>query len=390
MAFNALREFWKHEAAGGFILFFAAVLAVVFQNSALQPFYTGLQHLPVNVLGKELTLVHWVNDLFMALFFLVVGMEIKREIVEGELSTRSQLVLPLLGAVGGMGLPALVYLFFNNTDPVEIRGWAIPAATDIAFALGVIAAFGSRVPVSLKVFLTTLAILDDLGAILIIAFFYSANLRPEYLGASLLVWVALYMLNRLGVKKITPFMLLGAVLWTTVYASGVHATLAGVALATTIPLHGATPEASPLRRLTHSLHGGVTFLVLPLFSFLNAGVSLSGFGLDILLSPVPLGIMLGLFLGKQFGVFVFCWFAIRMGWARRPSGSTWAQFYAVSILTGIGFTMSLFIGGLAFPDQRHAEMLRVGVISGSLLSMIAGAALLHFSLPEPKRKRRND
>lgn len=382
---EALKNFFKLEAAGGILLFIAALAAVIVENTGLQSWYEHLQHYPLAIGTISLSLVHWVNDLLMALFFLIVGMEIKREILEGELSSREQLIMPLLGAVGGMLLPALIYFYFTREDPSALRGWAIPSATDIAFAIGVVVLFGKRLPPSLKVFLAALAILDDLGAILVIAFVYTDSLSLSHLMFGFATLGCLFALTKSRVQHLAPYLLLGCVLWYFVYKSGVHATLAGVALALTIPLKSSSVNApSPVERLTHRLHPWVIFLVLPIFSFLNAGVSLSGFGLETLLAPIPLGITLGLFFGKQIGVFLFCWLAIKWGWGKLPEGSTTAQFYAVCIVTGIGFTMSLFIGGLAFGDVERGALVRVGVICGSVLSTVAGALLLHLTLPRTK------
>lgn len=382
MNINSLKDFWRHEAFGGVLLFIAAVVAVLLENLGFHNEYEALRHLELPFPGKHLSLIHFVNDALMALFFLVVGMEIKREILEGELSTRPRLMMPLIAAVGGMLAPALIFAFINMHDAEALRGWAIPAATDIAFAMGLLMLFGTRVPLSLKVFLTALAVLDDLGAIIIIALFYTSSLHWAYLIGALVIAGILFVINRMRVEHLMVYSVLGLLLWYCVFHSGIHATVAGVVLAFTIPLHAKDPKSAPaLERLTDLLHPPVTFLVLPLFSFLNAGVSFAGFSPDSLLSSIPLGIALGLFFGKQIGVFLFSALAIRFKFGERPSGSTWAQFYAVSVLTGIGFTMSLFIGGLSYDDAERLAQLRVGVIVGSLLSAIIGALLLHLSLP---------
>jgi NhaA family Na+:H+ antiporter len=386
MISNAIREFFKLESAGGVVLFLAALVAVVLVNSGYHESYTHLQHLPITIGPLSLSLLHWVNDGLMAIFFLIVGMEIKREILEGELSRREQLLLPLIGAIGGMLLPAFIYYLCARESPESLRGWAIPSATDIAFALGVLSLFGKRVPVSLKVFLTALAILDDLGAILIIAFFYTEGINASYLGFSASVFAVLLFLGRRGVKNLLPFMILGLFLWFFVFKSGIHATIGGVALALAIPIRGATENSkSPLEILSHLLHPWVTFAILPLFAFLNAGVSLAGFSVEVITAPIPLGILLGLFVGKQFGIFGFVCAAIKLGWGKLPERSTWLQLFAVCVLAGIGFTMSLFIGGLAFPDEYSGALVRVGVISGSLLSTLFGAILLRISLSKSKQ-----
>lgn len=380
---SALRDFLHSEAAGGIVLMVVAALALVVANSPAAPLYFGA--LKSYVLG--LSVLHWINDALMAVFFLLVGLEIKREMLDGQLSSWSRRVLPGFAALGGMIAPALIYVGFNLDAPESLRGWAIPTATDIAFALGVLSLLGSRVPASLKVFLTALAILDDLGAVIIIAVFYTAGLSGLYLGLAGATLVALIALNRLGVMRLAPYLLLGLALWYFTLKSGVHATLAGVALALTIPLtpSPAKPDStvSPLHRLEHGLHPYVAFLVIPIFGFANAGVSFAGLGLSTLAAPVPIGIMLGLFLGKQIGVFGFSWLAIRTGFADLPARASWAQFYGIALLCGIGFTMSLFIGLLAFPDSEALQsQTKIGVIAGSLLSGVSGWLLLRLAKPE--------
>ena len=380
---SALRDFLHSEAAGGIVLMVVAALALVVANSPAAPLYFGA--LKSYVLG--LSDLHWINDALMAVFFLLVGLEIKREMLDGQLSSWSRRVLPGFAALGGMIAPALIYVAFNLDAPESLRGWAIPTATDIAFALGVLSLLGSRVPASLKVFLTALAILDDLGAVIIIAVFYTAGLSGLYLGLAGATLVALIALNRLGVMRLAPYLLLGLALWYFTLKSGVHATLAGVALALTIPLtpSPAKPDStvSPLHRLEHGLHPYVAFLVIPIFGFANAGVSFAGLGLSTLAAPVPIGIMLGLFLGKQIGVFGFSWLAIRTGFADLPARASWAQFYGIALLCGIGFTMSLFIGLLAFPDSEALQsQTKIGVIAGSLLSGVSGWLLLRLAKPE--------
>ena len=362
-----------------------AALALAIAQSPLADAYFAAQHREL----AGLSLLHWINDGLMAVFFLVVGLEIKRELLDGQLSTWSRRVLPGVAALGGMAVPALLYLAFNGGDPETARGWAIPTATDIAFALGVLALLGSRVPVSLKVFLTALAILDDLGAVVVIALFYTGELSPVFLALAGGALAALALLNRFGVVALTPYLLLGAALWAFVLRSGVHATLAGVALALTIPLRP-TPGRpddphSPLHRLERGLHPWVAFGVLPLFGFANAGVSLAGVRADMLLAPLPLGIALGLFLGKQLGVFGAAWLAVRSGRAELPAHATWAQLYGIALLCGIGFTMSLFIGGLAFPGEAaRMDAAKLGVLCGSLVSGLVGWALLRVAPPEPR------
>jgi len=383
---SAFRRFLSNEAAGGIILMGVAFLAILIANSPAAPVYFAT--LNRYVLG--LSVLHWINDALMAVFFLLVGLEIKREFLDGQLSSWSRRALPGFAALGGMAAPALIYVAFNFGSPETLRGWAIPAATDIAFALGVLSLLGPRVPVSLKVFLTALAILDDLGAVIIIAVFYTADLNVYALFGALFVFGVLRAFNALGYQKLTPYLLLGAVLWFLVLKSGVHATLAGVALALTIPIKvspGAPDDAeSPLHRLEHALHPYVAFLIIPIFGFANAGVSFAGVGPSALLAPVPLGITLGLFIGKQIGVFGFAWAAIRSGLADLPANATWAQLYGISLLCGIGFTMSLFIGLLAFPSsQALQDATKIGVLAGSLIAGTIGWLILRFAPPERTR-----
>lgn len=359
---------------------FAAIIAA---NSPLSAFYFAT--LSRYVLG--LSILHWINDALMAVFFLLVGLEIKREFLDGQLSSWSRRALPGFAALGGMVAPALIYVALNVGSPETLRGWAIPAATDIAFALGVLSLLGRRAPISLKVFLTALAILDDLGAVIIIAVFYSADINVYALCGALFVLGILCALNVSGFQNLTPFLVLGAILWFLVLKSGVHATLAGVALALTIPLKAspAAPDAaaSPLHKLEHSLHPWVAFLVIPIFGFANAGVSFAGVGPSALLDPVPIGIALGLFIGKQIGVFGFAWLAIRAGLADLPANATWLQVYGVSLLCGIGFTMSLFIGLLAFPTSQFLQdETKIGVLAGSLLAGTIGWLILRFASSE--------
>ncbi|MEI9899287.1 MAG: Na+/H+ antiporter NhaA [Hyphomicrobium sp.] len=390
-------DFIRHEAASGVILLVAALLALLMENSPLSWLYSGLLETPVTIgigpfqLDKHL--LHWINDGLMAIFFFLVGLEIKRELLAGELSTRKQATLPIIAAFGGMLVPALIYTWFNWSDPVAVRGWAIPAATDIAFAVGVMALLGDRIPNPLKVFLLALAIIDDLGAIIIIAVFYTANLSMAALALAALGVAALVLLNRNGVLWLWAYVFVGVFIWLCVLRSGVHATLAGVVTALAVPMtvpKGATH--SPLQRAQEGLHPWVTFGVLPLFAFANAGVSLAGITLDKVVSSIPIGIALGLFLGKPIGIFLFSRIAIASGVADRPDGATWAQLFGVSILGGIGFTMSLFIGTLAFTDPILAAEVRIGVLVGSLASATVGFQLLRrlAEIEAMKRQTRDD
>ena len=362
----------------------SAVIALLVANSPLYPVYADILHRYV----AGLSVLHWVNDGLMAIFFLMVGLEIKREVLDGQLSTWSRRVLPGVAALGGMIVPALIYLAFNLGEAGHPNGWAIPSATDIAFALGVLSLLGPRVPPSLRIFLTALAIIDDLGAVLIIAFFYSGDLNVYALGGAAVVLIALVALNRLGVSRLLPYLLLGAILWFLTLQSGIHATLAGVALAFTIPLSAfsarAETEVSPLLKLEHGLQPWVNFLVVPVFGFANAGVSFAGLSLAAFVDPVPLGVALGLFLGKQLGVFAFSAAVIRMGWAELPKHASWLQLYGVGLLCGIGFTMSLFIGLLAFAsDPLLQDETKLGVLLGSLLSALAGAIVIKRACRDP-------
>ncbi len=383
---NTIRDFLRLESASGLLLVAATVFAMLVANSPLSSLYYALLDTPIDVrvgpleIAKPLLL--WINDGLMAVFFFLVGLEIKREVLDGELSDPQQVVLPLFAAVGGMAVPAAVYAALNWGDPVTIRGWAIPAATDIAFALGVLSLLGNRVPTSLKLFLMTLAIADDLGAIVIIAIFYTSELSTVSLSVAGGALLAAFALNRRGVVKLTAYMLVGLVLWVAVLKSGVHATLAGVLLAFFIPLR--TPRdghESPLHRLEHDLHPSVAYAILPLFAFANTGISLAGITPDSLLAPIPLGIAAGLFLGKQVGVFGFAWLAIRAGFARLPADARWLDIYGIALLCGIGFTMSLFIYSLAFEQSGTGTTHdRLGILVGSLLSAGAGYAVLRHSL----------
>jgi NhaA family Na+:H+ antiporter len=382
--------FFHHEAAGGLLLVVAALVALLASNSPLAWLYDGFLHTPVGIrvgdLALDKSLLHWINDGLMAIFFFLVGLEIKRELLQGELSTFGQAVLPAVAAVGGMVAPAVIYVAINTGDPVALRGWAIPTATDIAFAVGVLALLGPRIPSSLKIFLLALAIIDDLGAIIIIALFYTDNLSLLSLSLALAGIVVLAALNARGVSRLAPYLLTGLFIWVCVLKSGVHATLAGVAVALAIPLtNKADSEPSLLEQLEESLHPWVAFAVLPLFAFANAGVSLQGMSLENLLEPIPLGIAAGLFAGKAIGIFGATWIAVMGGLAGKPDGATWLQILGVALLGGIGFTMSLFIGMLAFPDPAEAASLRLGVLTGSLLSAVAGYLILAASVRGPPR-----
>ncbi len=377
---SPLNEFLTSEAVGGLVLMAAAAAALVIANSPLAGGYVAALDFKLG----GLTVLHWINDGLMAVFFLLVGLEIKRELIEGQLSTWPRRVLPGLAAAGGMIAPALIFIAVNLGRPENLRGWAIPSATDIAFALGVLALLGPRVPVSLKVFLTALAIIDDLGAVAIIAAFYTAELSALWLSLEPLTLLVLIGLNRFGVRRLAPYCAIGVVLWFFALKSGVHPTLAGVALAFTIPLRtGAKPhDDEPLLRLEHALQPWVAYLVVPVFGFANAGVSFDGLTWAVLAAPLPLGIILGLFVGKQIGVFGAAWLAVRMRWAGLPEGASMTQVYGVALICGIGFTMSLFIGLLAFPSSAQAQdAVKIGVLAGSLVSAIAGALVLRLSSP---------
>lgn len=376
---SILREFLDSGALSGLLLAGAVILAMMAANSPLSKAYFAA--LRVHVLGMEA--LYWINDGLMALFFLFVGLEIKREFLTGRLSSWSHRLLPLVAAGGGVAAPALIYVAINAASPATIKGWAIPAATDIAFALGVLTLFGSRAPASLKVFLATLAIVDDLAAVFIIAVFYTAKVNVLALAGAGLVVALLMAMNRFGVRRLAPYLVLGAALWCLVLVSGVHATVAGVLLAMTIPMRSGAGfrdgAHAPAERLEHALAPLASYAIAPVFAFANAGVSLEGLTVSDALRPVALGVAAGLFLGKQVGVFTAAWLAIRSGLARLPTGASWAQLYGVSLLTGVGFTMSLFIGLLAFEDPSTQVAVKIGVFSGSLASALVGAGVLHFS-----------
>ncbi|MER9060368.1 Na+/H+ antiporter NhaA [Mesorhizobium sp. M0698] len=375
---SMLREFLDSEAAGGLVLMAAAALALIVANSPLGEAYFSALHAYLGPLSVS----HWINDGLMAVFFLLVGLEIKREMLDGQLSTWPRRVLPGIAAAGGMAAPALVYVAINHNNPAALSGWAIPTATDIAFALGVLSLLGRRVPGSLKIFLTALAIIDDLGAVLIIAVFYTSGLSLAYLGAAFAVIALLVVLNRMRVLTLLPYILLGIVLWVLVLKSGVHATLAGVALALTIPLKispgsGHDLDHSPLHRLEHGLHKVVAFFVIPIFGFANAGVSLAGLSAAALAEPLTLGVAAGLVLGKLVGVFGSSALAIRLGFADLPANAGWLHMVGISLLCGIGFTMSLFIGLLAFAsDAALQDAVKVGILAGSFITALLGAAVL--------------
>lgn len=378
---STFTRFFQLEAASGLLLIAAAILALIINNSPLSWLYTGLLDTPVvaqiGALKIAKPLLLWINDGLMALFFLLIGLEVKREVLDGQLSKPSQIVLPGAAAIGGMLVPALIYWFLNRDNPAALDGWAIPTATDIAFALGVLALLGKRVPVSLKLFLMTLAIIDDLGAIVIIAIFYSGELSTLSLGLAAACIAALVAMNRLGVVKLGPYMIIGLILWVCVLKSGVHATLAGVTLAFCIPLRTKNAEPSPLLTLEHALHPWVAYGILPLFAFANAGLSLTGVTAESFTHHVPMGIAVGLLLGKTIGVFGLTWLAVKTGIAALPQGANWGQVLGVAILCGIGFTMSLFVGSLAFVPgaSEYAGMDRMGILTGSVFAALIGYAV---------------
>ena len=378
---SPFKWFFKLEAASGLVLLISAILALIISNSSLSYFYFETLEKYIffgfNNFGLKLSVLHWINDVLMAIFFFFVTLEIKREFIQGELSNIKQALLPIIAAIGGMLVPALIYIYINFGNTITLNGWAIPSATDIAFSLGVLSLLGSRVPISLKVFLTALAIIDDLGAIVIIAFFYSGDLSILYLSMMLLSFVGLLLLNKFGFKTFLPYLIIGILLWHFTHESGIHATIAGVLLACTIPHRKKEKDFSLLIKLEHGISPYVAFGIMPLFAFANAGVSLEGIQFTSLLLPVPLGILLGLFIGKQLGVFLFSYISIKFGYAQMPNGSNWINLYGVGILTGIGFTMSLFVGNLAFAENtEYIDGVKLGVLSGSFLSTIAGYFLI--------------
>ncbi|OLY73283.1 sodium:proton antiporter [Pseudomonas sp. ATCC PTA-122608] len=378
---STFTRFFQLEAASGLLLIAAAALALIINNSPLSHFYASFLDVPVVAQIGALKIAKpallWINDGLMALFFLLIGLEVKRELLDGQLSKPSQVVLPGAAAIGGMVVPALIYWALNKDNPAALGGWAIPMATDIAFALGVLALVGKRLPVSLKLFLMTLAIIDDLGAIIVIAIFYSTDLSGASLAGAAACLIALIAMNRLGVVKLGPYMIVGLILWVCVLKSGVHATLAGVTLAFCIPLRTKNAEPSPLLTLEHALHPWVAYAILPLFAFANAGVSLAGVNLESFTHHVPMGIAAGLLLGKTIGVLGFTWVMVKTGLAALPAGANWGQVLGVAILCGIGFTMSLFVGSLAFVpgSSEYAGMDRMGILTGSILAALIGYAV---------------
>ena len=386
---STFTRFFQLEAASGLLLIAAAALALIINNSPLSHYYTAFLDVPVAVQIGALQIAKpsllWINDGLMALFFLLIGLEVKRELLEGQLSKPSQVVLPGAAAIGGMVVPALIYWFINKDYPDALGGWAIPMATDIAFALGVLALLGKRVPVSLKLFLMTLAIIDDLGAIIVIAVFYSSELSGVSLLLAAACLIVLIAMNRMGVIKVAPYMIVGLILWVCVLKSGVHATLAGVTLAFCIPLRTKNSETSPLMSIEHALHPWVAYAILPLFAFANAGVSLAGVSMHSFVSHVPMGIAAGLLIGKTLGVFGLTWIAIKTGMAALPAGANWGQVFGVAILCGIGFTMSLFVGSLAFvAGSDYVGMDRMGILTGSILAALIGYGVtLFFSRKQP-------
>ena len=373
--------FFKLEAASGLVLLFAAIIALIISNSDLSDLYFSTLNkylfLGINEFGIKLSVIHWINDALMAIFFFFVTLEIKREFIQGELSNIKQALLPIIGAIGGMLVPALIYIYINFGDPQTLNGWAIPSATDIAFSLGVLSLLGKRVPLSLKVFLTALAIIDDLGAIVIIALFYSGDLSIKYLSLMLIAFIILLILNKFNIKKFLPYLIVGIVLWDFTHNSGIHATIAGVLLAMTIPHRKKEKDFSLLIKIEHSISPYVAFGIMPLFAFANAGVSLEGLSISSLMDKVPLGIVLGLFVGKQLGVFIFSFISIKLKIAQMPNNTSWYNFYGVGVLTGIGFTMSLFVGNLAFVENvEYMDGVKIGVLTGSLLSTLFGYFLI--------------
>ncbi|NOI13107.1 Na+/H+ antiporter NhaA [Vibrio hepatarius] len=376
---DIIRDFFKMESAGGILLVIAAAIAMTIANSPLNELYQSGLH--TYVFGMSIS--HWINDGLMAVFFLLIGLEVKRELLEGALKSKETAIFPAIAAVGGMLAPALIYVMFNVGNAEAVQGWAIPAATDIAFALGIMALLGKRVPTSLKVFLLALAIIDDLGVVVIIALFYTGELSTSALAVGFAMTAALFVLNSKHVTKLTPYMIVGFILWVAVLKSGVHATLAGVVIGFSIPLKGNSGERSPLKHMEHALHPYVAFFILPLFAFANAGISLEGVSVEGLTSMLPLGIALGLFVGKPLGIFSFSWIAVKSGVAKLPEGINFKHIFAVSVLCGIGFTMSIFISSLAF-GQANAQFdtyARLGILMGSTTAAIVGYILLRLSLP---------
>lgn len=397
MILKALTEFFRFEASSGILLLFAAALAMIAENSTAESLYDTLLGIPIEIrigdfyIAKPMLL--WINDGLMAIFFFLIGLEVKREYLDGELSQVSRIILPVIAAIGGMAIPAAIYTSFNWNDPTAIKGWAIPSATDIAFALAVLVLLGKRVPNTLKLFLMTLAIVDDLGAIIIIALFYTSNLSVLSLSIASVAIVILFTMNRLGVLALAPYLLVGVVLWAAVLKSGIHATLAGVLIALFIPFKKLPGESTTqLEKLEHDLHPAVAYGILPLFAFANTGIPIDGLSIESLFHPVPLGIASGLFFGNQVGVFGFSWVTIKLGFAELPKGASWLQLYGVALLCGIGFTMSLFISSLAF-EQDSSELAvddRLGILMGSVLSAIFGYLILRFAVNKRNFSNQND
>ena len=384
------RWFFKLESSSGLVLLFAAIIALIVSNSDFSEIYFSTLNkylfIGINNIGIKLSVLHWINDVLMAIFFFFVTLEIKREFLQGELSNIKQALLPIIAAVGGMLVPALFYVFINFGDSDTLTGWAIPSATDIAFSLGVLSLLGKRVPLSLKVFLTALAIIDDLGAIVIIALFYSGDLSIKYLSLMLLAFIILLIINKFNIKKFLPYLIVGIFLWDFTHNSGIHATIAGVLLAMTIPHRKKEKDFSLLVKVEHSISPYVAYGIMPIFAFANAGVSLEGLTFASLLNKVPLGILLGLFVGKQLGVFVFSYVSIKLKIAQMPNNSNWFNFYGVGILTGIGFTMSLFVGNLAFAENiQYMDGVKIGVLTGSLLSTLTGYFLILLTPNKPNK-----
>ncbi len=384
---NFIKKFIQQESFAGILLVGTAILAILVANSPISPYYTllidTLVEIKVGAFEISKPLLLWVNDGLMAIFFFLIGLELKREFVEGELSDKKKIVLPAIGAVGGMAVPALIYVLLNYNDPFALQGWAIPAATDIAFALGILALLGSRVPTTLKVFLTSLAIFDDIGAILIIAFFYTSKISFLALLIAAICCAVLFVMNKSNVSKTSMYIFIGVIMWAAMLKSGVHATLAGIILAMFIPMRSSEqPEVSPLKHLEHDLHSIVAFFILPIFAFCNAGINFDGMGVEQIFHGVPLGIALGLFLGNQIGIFSFCWIGIKLGFTKLPDDVSWVSLYGTAALCGVGFTMSLFIGSLAFEETGVNYIIdeRLGIILGSIASGLLGFTILRKSL----------
>ena len=378
---NPFKWFFKLEAASGLVLLIAAVIALILSNTNLSSYYFDILNTHILIgtknFGLDLSILHWINDALMAIFFFTVTLEIKREFIHGELSNPKQALLPIIGAVGGMGVPALIYIIINIDNDYTLRGWAIPSATDIAFSIGILSLLGSRIPISLKVFLTALAIIDDLGAIVIIALFYSSELHYTYLLLMFVSFIGLLILNKLDTKKFLPYLIVGICLWFFTHGSGIHSTISGVLLAISIPHRKKGKDYSLLLKIEHLLSPYVAFGIMPLFAIANAGVVLKDISINTMLEPVPLGILCGLFFGKQIGVFLFSYISVKLNIAQMPSNSNWLKFYGVGILTGIGFTMSLFVGNLAFADYtNNLDGVKIGVLAGSFLSAVVGYFML--------------